>query len=272
MEPTDTERRAWAEALRRLRAASGVGIGFGGSVDAGTLHLGHFDGARTGALKGLEIVRGRGLGGRSWHERTPIGVPDYSRAEEISHHYDGPVRAEGLRAVVAAPVVLGGAVRGVLYAGARDAVGYGDRLLDAVARTGLWLARELAVEDEVNRRIEERTAQLRRLEATATERLRRAQAGLCHLRATTSDPTTRDAADRLLGDLAPQPTAGSPLSSRETDVLAQVATGATYAVVGERLGLSAQTVKSYMRDILVRLDAHSRHEAIVVARTRGLLP
>jgi DNA-binding NarL/FixJ family response regulator len=151
-------------------------------------------------------------------------------------------------------------------------VGYGDRLLDAVARTGQWLARELAVEEEVNRRIAERTAQLRQLEATATERLRKAQAGLRQLRATTTDPATRAAADELLGDLAPPADRTNPLSSREIDVLAQVATGATYAVAGERLGLSAQTVKSYMRDILVRLDAHSRHEAVVIARTRGLLP
>jgi len=271
VEPSETEQRAWTEALRRLRTTAGVGIGFGGPVDGGSLHLRHFDGARSSALQGLEIIRGRGLGGRTWRERSTLGVADYGRSADISHHYDAPVRAEGLRSVVAAPVVLGGAVRGVLYAGVRDAATYGDRLLDAVTRTGQWLARELAVEDEVNRRIAERTAQLRRLEATATEQLRRAQAGLRQLRATTTDPATRAVADELLGDLVP-PAADSPLSPRELDVLAQVATGATYAEAGDRLGLTAQTVKSYMRDILVRLDAHSRHEAVVVARTRGLLP
>lgn len=66
--------------------------------------------------------------------------------------------------------------------------------------------------------------------------------------------------------------AAPPLSPRQVDVLALVATGAPYAVVAERLGLSAQTVKSYMRDLLVVLGAHGRHEAVAEARRRGLLP
>jgi DNA-binding CsgD family transcriptional regulator len=268
----EAEQRAWSTALGRLRALSGAGVGFGGAVDGSSLRLRHFDGARTGALAGLEVVRGLGLGGRSWRERATLGVADYGRAPEISHDYDGPVLAEGLRAVVATPVVVGANIRGVIYAGTREAVGYGDRLLDAVARTGEWLARELAVEDEVNRRLRDRAAQLRRLEATASERLRRAHAGLRQLRASSPDPATRTELTRLLEEITPATSPSIELSSRELDVLAQVATGASYAETAARLGLSAQTVKSYMRDVLARLGAHSRHEAVVIARREGLLP
>lgn len=270
MQGGEAEQRAWTAALGRLRTLSGAGVGFGGAVDGSTLRLRHFDGTRTGALSGLEVVRGLGLGGRSWRERSTLGVPDYGRSAAISHDYDGPVRAEGLRAVVASPVVVGGAIRGVLYAGTREAAAYGDRLLDAVARTGDWLARELALEEEVDRRLRERVAQLRRLEASASEQLRRAHAGLRQLRASATDPATREEVGRLLDELTPA--TAVQLSPRELDVLAQVATGASYAETAARLGLSAQTVKSYMRDLLPRLGAHSRHEAVVIARRQGLLP
>lgn len=272
MHTGEAEERAWAVALGRLRGLSGAGVGFGGAVDGTSLRLRHFDGVRTGALSGLEVVRGLGLGGRSWRERGTVGVADYGRSAEISHDYDGPVLAEGLRTVVATPVVVGANVRGVIYAGTREAVGYGDRLFEAVSRTGEWLARELAVEDEVNRRLRERTAQLRRLEATASERLRRAHAGLRQLRASVADPDTRTEVSRLLDELVPDAAPVVELSARELDVLAQVATGASYAETATRLGLAPQTVKSYMRDLLVRLGAHSRHEAVVIARRQGLIP
>ncbi|MEQ6902825.1 LuxR C-terminal-related transcriptional regulator [Nocardioides sp. YIM 152588] len=264
----------WEQALRRLRTTSGAAIGFGGLVERGTLRLTEFDGARGRGMEGLEVRLGRGLGGRVWAERSPLGVSDYGRAREISHHYDRPVLSEGLRSVVAAPVLVGGAVRGVVYAGAREAVGHGDRLLDAVAQAGRWLGRELAVEDEVARRVGRRTEQLRALEASANERLRRAHAGLRQLQATTTDALTRREVSRLLADLAPGSVdEGAPsLTRRELDVLTQVATGAPYAEVAERLGIAPQTVKSYMRDLIATLGVHSRHEAVVEARRRGLLP
>lgn len=270
----DSDRTAplWDEALRRLRAESAVSVGFGGAVEGTTVRIRHLAGARTELLRGLPILAGRGLGGRAWREVRTLGVDDYRSATDISHHYDRPVAAEGLRAVVAAPVVAAGTVRGVLYAGVREAIHHGDRLLDAVTRSSRWLAGELAVEAEVERRTALRTARLQRLEAAAGEQLRLAHAGLRELYGTVADPEVK----RSLGDLLETLTPGTPdapvLSRRELDVLTQVATGATYGEVAARLGLTASTVKSYMRDVLVRLDAHSRHEAVVVARRRGLIP
>ncbi|WP_141014600.1 helix-turn-helix transcriptional regulator [Nocardioides sambongensis] len=264
----------WGSALRRLRSTSGAAVGFGGSVQDGALRLTRFDGVRGRALEDLAVVSGRGVGGRVWERRAAFGVADYGRAADISHHYDRPVLSEGLRSVVAAPIVIGRDVRGVVYAGVRESVTAGDRLLDAVNRTGLWLARELAIEDEVNRRLAERTAVLQQAESAASERWRRAHAGLRELRASTTDAATRSALARLLEDLQPAAADGEApaLTPRETDVLTQVATGASYAQVGARLGIAPQTVKSYMRDLIARFEVHSRHEAVVAARRRGLLP
>lgn len=264
----------WRSALRRLRSTSGAAVGFGGLVQEGALRLTRFDGVRGRSLEDLEVTSGRGVGGQVWQRRAAFGVADYGRASDISHHYDRPVLSEGLRAVVAAPIVVGRDVRGVVYAGVRESVTAGDRMLDAVNRTGLWLARELAIEDEVKRRLTARTAELQQAESAASERWRRAHAGLRELRARVTDSATRSALKQLLDDLDPTPAdATAPrLTPREIDVLAQVATGASYAQVGERLGIAPQTVKSSMRDLIARLEVHSRHEAVVAARRLGLLP
>jgi DNA-binding CsgD family transcriptional regulator len=92
---------------------------------------------------------------------------------------------------------------------------------------------------------------------------------------TTTDP---ELAQRILAvtarlegsDAAP---AGVPhLTRRETDVLAQVALGCSYAETGKRLSLKAVTVKGYMQSIMAKLDVHSRVEAVVAARRLRLLP
>lgn len=263
--------RAWRAALSELRRASGAAVGFGGPVERDALRLTHVDGARTAALHGLGVAHGRGLGGRVWRERAPYGVDDYGTAADISHHYDLPVRVEGLRTVVAAPVVVGAGVRAVVYAGVREPVPYGDRLLDAVMHTARRLGRDLAIEAEVDRRVAAETDRLQQREAAAAERLRRADAGLRELRAGITDPELRAMVTRVLEDVAPCGEGAAELTPREVDVLAVVATGASYATVAERLGLRPQTVKSYMRDVMARLGVHSRHEAVVAARRHGLL-
>ncbi|MFF3670675.1 helix-turn-helix transcriptional regulator [Microtetraspora malaysiensis] len=273
--------RMWGQELRSLREATGAPIAFGGPVTDGGLRLQHFDGTRTGLLSGLAISLGAGVGGRALGERQVVGVDDYRTAHDISHDYDVPVLTEGIRATVAAPVVVGAAVRGVIYAALRESPGLGDRLKTATSAAARALARKLAVEDEIDRRVAARLATVERTRARALERLRKVHSGLHALHRSTSDEALRERIAALLdeasGPPAPAPSGQASgevpvLSARELAVLSLVATGRTYASVAADLGISPMTVKSYMRDILLRLDAHTRHEAVVVARRHGLIP
>ena len=72
----------------------------------------------------------------------------------------------------------------------------------------------------------------------------------------------------LLGEILE----GEPLTQRETEILAGAADGETAAQTGARLYLSSETVKSYLRSAMSKLGAHSRHEAVVLARRAGILP
>ena len=86
----------------------------------------------------------------------------------------------------------------------------------------------------------------------------------------TSDPLTRRRIEAALtGDGARD---GVTLTSRQLDVVSLVAAGCRNAEIADRLGLSAETVKSYLRSAMARLGAKSRHEAVVSARRNGLLP
>ncbi len=60
------------------------------------------------------------------------------------------------------------------------------------------------------------------------------------------------------------------LSERERQVLEQLATGAANRAIADELGLATQTVRNYISSIYDKLGVHSRAEAIVWARERGL--
>lgn len=61
------------------------------------------------------------------------------------------------------------------------------------------------------------------------------------------------------------------LTERENEVLRLVATGLTNRQVGERLFISSKTVSVHMSNVLAKLGASSRAEAVSVAHQRGLL-
>jgi LuxR family transcriptional regulator, maltose regulon positive regulatory protein len=86
--------------------------------------------------------------------------------------------------------------------------------------------------------------------------------------------------DELLDQLAGAATSGragatadlrEPLTERELTVLRLLATNLTAAEIGSELRLSFHTVKSHMRRIYAKLDAHRRGEAVERARALGLL-
>ena len=60
------------------------------------------------------------------------------------------------------------------------------------------------------------------------------------------------------------------LSERERQVLERLAMGVANQAIADELGLATQTVRNYISSIYDKLGVHSRAEAIVWARERGL--
>ena len=270
-------------ALGRMIRATNLPMAFGGTVSHGgrQVRLTEFAGSYTGALRNLIVTSGNGLGGRVLLSARPGSVEDYAADLRISHEYDKPVTAEGLRAIAAVPIVAGDAVAGVLYGGIREPLTLGARVLDAMVKVATRTGIELAV----RARVEQRLAELEAAEVTRAareahpvpewEQVREAHAELRSIAREIADPGLRrrleSVCERLTG---PQhgPGRGSPLSPRELDVLALVAMGCGNAEVARRLGLLPETVKSYLRNAMRKLGTHSRMETVVAARRRGFLP
>jgi DNA-binding CsgD family transcriptional regulator len=271
-------------ALGRIRRATGLPVAFGGEVSAEgrTMRLTDFAGTVTTALNGLVIAAGNGLGGRVVATARPGRVEDYATDPRISHEYDKPVIAEGLRAIAAVPVAMGSSVLAVLYAGTREPMAVGARALDAMGQVALRVGTELTVRREVQRRIAElETAALTRAArempaAPEWEDVRRAHADLRSIAQEIADPQLRtrleDVCDRLSRSGTGAPAGPNPLSPRELDVLVMVAVGCGNAETARRLGVLPETVKSYLRNTMRKLGTHGRMETVVTARRLGYLP
>ena len=61
----------------------------------------------------------------------------------------------------------------------------------------------------------------------------------------------------------------SPLTSRELDILGQMAKGRTNKEIAHALQISAQTVKNHTAHIYWKLDVNDRTSAVLVAMSRG---
>ncbi|TCK21376.1 helix-turn-helix transcriptional regulator [Pseudonocardia endophytica] len=235
--------------LGRLRALTPVDMAFAASVDVSgsSFVLDRFDGARSGSLRGVRSAVGDGLGGRCIALARPVYVRDYVAARGITHQYDGAVSAEGLRSIIAIPVFDGDVVREVVYAGSRGRSGFGERLVD---RTVEIVRRHTDTKPDVR-------AELRDIAAAV------------------SDPALRRRLEDLVDRVGEQPEPEPPvvaLTPREHDVLVEVALGHGNRTVAQRLGLTEQTAKSYLKSAMSKLDSHTRGEAVHRARESGLLP
>lgn len=76
---------------------------------------------------------------------------------------------------------------------------------------------------------------------------------------------------RLGGAAGPAAPAGDVLTARESEVLALVAQGLSNRQVGERLFISGKTVSVHVSNLLAKLGASGRTEAVTIAHERGLL-
>ncbi|MFJ7291110.1 helix-turn-helix transcriptional regulator [Streptomyces collinus] len=270
-------------ALLRLRRGTGLPIAFGGLLEAGQqMRISELSGTATHALRSLVVTSGTGLGGKTVALSRPCVVTDYSASRQISHEYDAPVAVEGLRSVLAVPVVVRHRVRGVLYGALRTALPLGGRMLDAAVEAARDVERALVVRDEVRtlvagegpgagagpgwEQVREAHAALRALAGRITDpELRAELLGACAL-------LTAESAGSAGAAAGSGGSARVRLAPREVDVLACVAAGATNAVAADRLGVTPETVKGYLRSAMRKLRARTRGEAVVAARRAGWLP
>lgn len=282
LRPRDTD--AYRSALRVARQRIGVDMTFGGQVRAGDqLVLEEFFGTRTTVLFGLRVDKGLGVGGQVVEQGRPYAVNDYEIAAGITHDFDDPVIQEGVRAVVAAPVTVRGIVRGVIYAAARTVEPLGDRATASLVQVSRQLAAEIAVRDEVDRRVRlMETAALVPVVPTGLSRAEVLDLGeeLRDIAAQVDDQALRQrllTACGRLGAVVPGPGSLMPsvpppvLAPREIDVLTEIARGCTNADAALRLSLQPETVKAYLRSACRKLGVSGRYQAVLAARAHGLI-
>ncbi|TMR94030.1 helix-turn-helix transcriptional regulator [Nonomuraea basaltis] len=267
--------------LARIRSLTGVSLAFAGPVDRDGVLLERFDGPVVGPLSGVKLSFGHGLGGKAASIQRPVVVNDYVRAPHITHQYDRIIQAEGLRAMVAVPVVVAKRTVAVIYAAFRDAQIIGGRIYDVVADETRALEHDLVVAQALETIERPQGGDEAVIEENRRLRtsLRDTYTQLRLLAARTTDPVTREEllreAERFTArshvDQDAEP-AALMLTARESDVLALVAGGLTNAQIASALGLTTFTVKSYMKSLMGKLGAGSRHEAVVIARRLGRLP
>jgi LuxR family transcriptional regulator, regulator of acetate metabolism len=267
-------------ALSRLRRTTQIPVAFAGMSGEGRgYRITELAGTTTEALRGLAIAPGSGLGGKALALGRPASVPDYPSSRVISHEYDAPVAAEGLRSMLAVPVVVRRRVRGVVYAALRESLALGDRALDTAADAVRELEQTLAVHEEAQRlMLAQQTAVA---DPRTWEEVREAHAELRTLAQRVPDGELRqellDACGRLATACGPQAygqrgTEAVSLTPREVDVVSCVAGGGTNAAVAARTGLKPETVKAYLRSAMRKLGTHTRLETVVAARRGGIIP
>jgi DNA-binding CsgD family transcriptional regulator len=270
-----------AQAVRELIRRTRFPVAFGGLLSGGEVPVTSIVGSRTRSLEGLRVQPQRGLGGRAMTELRPRMTHDYGSSRQITHDYDGFVLGEGLRTLLAIPVVVSGRPRGVLYAGAWDESPAGGVAAAPAMQIAEELAGELRIREEVERRLRAANAPAPPPELSPAQResLREGFAELRSVAALVQDPTVRtrlgDLERRLLALSAPASPPSAPevhLSPRERDVLACAALGRTNAQIAEELGLRESTVKAYLGTAMAKLDAPTRHAAVAAARREGLMP
>lgn len=85
-------------------------------------------------------------------------------------------------------------------------------------------------------------------------------------------PLSPAVARKLLSHFRVEPEVSAPkLTERETEVLRLIAKGLTTTEVARLLGISANTVPSYVKEIYRKLNVSSRAEAALTARNMGLV-
>jgi len=112
---------------------TGVEIAWVGEPAGGDrIVLGHPVNVTTGVVTGLVVPVGAGLGGKVAVARRPLWVRDYYKAPDITHQFAPQAATEGVKSMIAVPIVHDGELLGVLYGANRDETEFGDRTVRAL--------------------------------------------------------------------------------------------------------------------------------------------
>lgn len=257
--------------LRRLGERVTLPVLFGGMTVDDEPVITEMIGTRTRELHGLAIRPSSGLGGRVLVDRAPRAVKEYRTARSITHDYDQAVLGEGIGSLLSVPVVVSGKTRGLVYLGKRSAALLGERVIDETMPEVALLETEVRVRDEVDLRVATAESLLAAPDQRELVSLREVQAELRAIAAAADDPEIvsrlRAVGERMLAT----PPGKRVLASREVDVLSLVALGCTNGEISTRLCLGVETVRSYLRSAMRKLDTHTRLAAVTEARRRGEL-
>ncbi|QTX04418.1 helix-turn-helix transcriptional regulator [Agromyces archimandritae] len=272
-----------ADALDELARRTRFPVVFGGFARGGRVEITELIGNRRDTLRGLVVRAGSGLGGRALQESRPRFTADYRTSRVITHDYDRPVLAEGITTLFAVPVVVGAETRAVLYGGLREAASIGGVSVDPAVSVAARFGSTLGAGPDAEIDAGPGTAEL---PAPHREELRELYAEIRSIAAGVADPVARarlaavearlgrvaGGDDEAGGGLGAAPGIDPGLTPRELDVLSLAALGSRNAAIGQALGITEATVKGYMHAAMQKLGAAGRHEAVVIARRRRLLP
>ena len=126
---------ALRDLARMMREGCGAHIGLAGPIEAERLLvLRQWDGTRATGLHDLHVPMGLGLGGLAYAKTHPVWVLDYRSSPLITHDFDNAISADGIKTMLAVPMVRGGQTYGVVYAALREAREISDRVLDTATR------------------------------------------------------------------------------------------------------------------------------------------
>lgn len=268
------------EILDEFRTVGQMSVGLGAPVrpDLSGMDLTTMVGTRTNALLNESIRAGDGVGGKAMLTGRPESVNSYVAAQGITHAHDKHVRIEGLETVAALPVMVDRVPRLVLYVADHRPVALGERWFGRFVPLVRRIAHDIAIEDEVRRRLE----RLRTPDEVAGGRLTRSDLldiaqELAELAGAIDDLDLRARVERVRDRVtngrspAARAAAAGGLARREVEVLELVALGCNNRRVAENLGLSEGTVKSYLKNAMRKLNASNRVHAVRLARESGLV-
>ncbi|CAM3439465.1 LuxR C-terminal-related transcriptional regulator [Nocardioides dubius] len=280
MDRSATETEAIARVLERglaeAQRLSGLPVAFAGLVkpDQQEFSIVVLRGVDTDSLANLQVQVGEGLGGMALALQRPASVISYPEARGITRAYEHAVAPERLQSILSVPLAVPG--RGpvaVLYLAERDQVGIGERIQTQLRPLTQRLAFDLQVATDVERRFAALRRDLTQVSMAERGDLR---GDLVALMDATADPRTRRGLEELLGKIAPPAASAevlvaSPLTKRETEVLAEAEHGASNLQIALALGVTESTVKSYMKSAMAKLGAENRIKATRIARELGYL-